>query len=515
MSIAKFPAEKKDKFIPAGESGSYETSQTLQPGIYIVETDTTQNLSASNFYVVTDDGFKFESPIRGGLGYIELPLPARNVNVTAGTFPLPINFRESAYAMTTPVSASITDYLPASLSFAVDLPEGSSGFNVYWTDGSSASISGSAASLAVPTSILPTPVANVNGLKVAVGARDANNVISKIDVATLTAVYPFVPAPSAVTIDFTGIDSASITASVDASSASVAVYWPNDTTSVISGSTGTVSVPDIYDIGDSVILDIGSLEADGSQGLAASFDLGQFPWAEYLASDVIDPIAGVEFYDVYLVAGGGGTNNIGGPRGMGAAGGGGGGEVTYTPAHPITAPVSLTIGAGGAIGSVGTATTLGPSLSSTGGSNGIGGFANSPGSIRNPAPGGASGSGNPGWGGSFPGGAAITGGGGGGEGAAATTSTGAVGYTTIFSTPVAGGGGGGGSGAGTGTDGGGNGTGTPTPSTLATRVGDNGAANRGGGGGGSAGYSGPSGPTSWSAPGTTGGSGRAILKAIF
>lgn len=510
MAINKFPPESvgatEQQFIPAGVAGSYATSEILTPGVYRISTDTTQNISAANFFIQSPEGFKFGAPIRGGQGYLPVPVSASVVNIAAGTFPLPINLEKAEYAVLDAPSASISDYLPASLSFNVDLPAGSPGFNVYWPNGTNASFSGSTASVAVPAAVLPDP-ATVQGVKIAIAARDANNVIGQTDVTTLTAQYPFIAAATAMSVNFYSSASLSYSITGPAEAIGYRIKFNNGSlVNYFSGSAASISNPTAFTFDTEVIATVYAIDsASQVSANGASFSLGKYPWIEFTSTGTFTKPVDVSSVDVYVAGGGGGSASRG-PGGYSfSAGGGGGGNVIFSPAVPVSSPVTVTVGAGST--STGGTSSFGPSVTAVGG----GGSINSSGA--------SSGSGNPG----APGISQWSGGGGGGHtspGSSGATSpiniggNGGAGYAGAFSVPVAGGGGGGAanvpSAGGAGVDGGAPGR----PSTSAGGFpGFNASANRSGGSGGGSMTWGGGPNVGFSA--STGGSGRVAVKVNY
>ena len=201
MSIGKIPAERLDYFVPAGQSGSYVTSRTLQAGVYLVETDTSQDISASNFYVESAEGFRFAAPIKGGQAYVVVPTASNTVQLAAGAFPVPLNFQKSDYALEARPSASYSEYAPAELFIEVGLPDGATGFSVYWPDGTSASVSGSSGSVTVPPTAMDNPPV-INGVAAGFAVIDTNNVVGQMDTQSLVGTYVFAPAPTAIETEF-------------------------------------------------------------------------------------------------------------------------------------------------------------------------------------------------------------------------------------------------------------------------------------------------------------------------
>lgn len=400
MSVSKFPAERAPAFIPAGTSGSYSFPEPVQPGMYLVETDTTQSISSANFYIETAEGFRVGATIRGGQGYIAIPIEADTVYVNSGTFPLPITISSRDYELLAAPSAIVEEYQPNQIAFDVVLPAGSSAFRVYWPDGTSASYSGTSASVAKP---------------------------------------------------------------------------------------GAISYP--FDVG------VAAIDSNAIAGRIAAYSVEAL-FTAFLASGTFDP-GDATSVDVWLVGGGAGT---------GQKGGAGGAAYVYAPAVPVSAPVSVVVGAGGSGGN-GSTTSFGPLTAA-------GGFAST----------GPNGGSSP----TFGGGTSAGDGGGGGGGFTAAGSNGTYSVPTgissagpggagaatvpVFGVTVAGGGGGGAFAPtnpaglpGAGADGGGSGGDGWSFPSGGSYAGGNGAANRGGGSGGQYAY-----PTYTS----NGGSGRVLVKKV-
>lgn len=195
MSISKFPAERNPNFIPAGASGSYGFAEPIEAGMYLVETDTTQNISSSDFYVETSEGFRIGAAIRGGQGILAVPLAADTVYVNSGTFPLPLTFESRDYNLIEAPSASINEYVEGSLEVLVGYSSGATEVaQIYWPDGTSASMSGSAASFSIPGG-LSAP------LNVGVAQLDTNSVAGAINTISVAVTWFEFLSSSVFTID--------------------------------------------------------------------------------------------------------------------------------------------------------------------------------------------------------------------------------------------------------------------------------------------------------------------------
>ena len=414
MAVNKISSIPSGVFLPAGASGSQQLDRVLFPGMYEIETDTTQSINASAFYLETQEGFRVGATIRGGKSYLTVSSPSDLIYIDSGTFPMAVTFTRTAYAIEPAPSASATQFDSLEdtriLDFQVDLPTDAIGLQLYWADGSSASFSSSAASVSLPIGIdFPTDVG------------------------------------------FAALDPRSV---------------PGKTTSI--------------NVEPSLFI--------------------------FLSSDAFIPPATATTADVYLLGGGGGTESVTLP--VGVRGGGGGGLWSFVPAVPISGSVSVVVGAGGNA-AAGNATLFGSASVAGGG-------------VDQPTfVGGTSGSGEPGGTGISPPTGIRRAGGGGGHTAAGVNATptkagdggaGEPALTSGFLVSVGGGGGGGKkstdpTGVGLGVDGGGNGgNSTFSPAPNVSQAGFNGAANRGGGGGGGASNQ----PTTL--PGSSGGSGRVVVK---
>lgn len=204
MSISKFPAgPKAPSFIPAGASGSYSFPEPVDAGMYLLETDTTQNIAATDLYIETSEGFRVGAAVRGGRGFISIPVAAETIYINSGTFPLPVTISKQEYSLLqAPTSASFNEYSLGDLEVLVDLPSGATDAILFWPNGTSASFSGSAASLSIPGG-LSYPI------NVGIAAYDENAVIGKIyvsnDISQTWYEYlssdVFIPAPGAVSAD--------------------------------------------------------------------------------------------------------------------------------------------------------------------------------------------------------------------------------------------------------------------------------------------------------------------------
>lgn len=523
MSVSKFPISGtgNEHAIAAAAAGSFSLGRVAAPGLYLIETDTTQSIDASAFYVESLEGFQYTtaSVIRGGLSYVSLATSSDTIGLTSASFPVAINLRATDYALAPQVDASITDLNAASLQFLVPLPAGSDSFIVYWPNGDNASVSGSAASVTVPGAILPS--SGSMNFTVGVSVYDAAGVPGRAEVTDFVSASTYTSPPTDVTGIFYTAGSVALTASLTGGATGFSVRFPDFSSASFSGSTASVGIPAAYQtLGASLIVDAAQI-VSGALGYYGAFNLGVYPWIEFLSTGTFDPPPGTASVDVYLVAGGGGTQqqSWGSSPFISVGGGGAAGVYTASLGVAVPSPRTVTIGGGGAIDGNGSPTSFGP-IGVTGGNVGphTANTANT--GASNPVRTGGSGSST------LP--ARAAGGGGGntangsngstGPNTAAIGGSGGAGVSGGFSVPVGGGGGGaiyatgpvasGGSGP----DGGGAGRTQTTNPGL--QSGTPGSANRGGGGGGGTlvligGYG------SGTGGGSTGGSGRVAIRVIY
>lgn len=141
MSIQRISQSSALTVQPIGASGTYTLSVALEPGFYRLTTDTTQNLSTTQLLFQTTGGYKFGAAVRGGLGYVAVPVRCEQVQFTAGTFPLLLGMeRISTYNLIAAPTVSNSDVtwtpLPTvKFDLAFTLPPTATGIGIYWSNG--------------------------------------------------------------------------------------------------------------------------------------------------------------------------------------------------------------------------------------------------------------------------------------------------------------------------------------------------------------------------------------------
>ena len=206
MSVQQIPPGGATTVQPLGATGTYTLSVPLSPGLYRITTDTTQTFTAAQLYFPTVDGFRFGAVIRGGQGYVALPVGVTQVVLTAGTFPLLLGFQKfSTYNLIDAPVATISWLSSASFAAASDwskavisytVPPGSTGVGFYSTNGNFTDLGG----VSSPQTItLPggtdysgyiTGFAGGTTRKILFVSKDVNGVWGKA-AEVITPVYPF------------------------------------------------------------------------------------------------------------------------------------------------------------------------------------------------------------------------------------------------------------------------------------------------------------------------------------
>jgi hypothetical protein len=126
---------------PIGAIGTYTLAVPLQPGFYRITTDTTQNLSATQLLFRTTSGFSFGAAVRGGQGYLAVPVTVDQVQFTAGTFPLLLGMeRIGTYTLidaptVTNADVSWTPGTSVTFDLTFTLPPTATGIGIYWANG--------------------------------------------------------------------------------------------------------------------------------------------------------------------------------------------------------------------------------------------------------------------------------------------------------------------------------------------------------------------------------------------
>lgn len=177
---------------PATASGTF-TIENVESGLYEITTDTSQSSFTIGFK--TSEGFKFEGTVRGGKGYIEIPRVANQIIIPAGlTYPLVINYVKSSNFTLTPAPTNVSwgwqsegsvSPLNFTGSLSATYSEGVSGYRIYWTDGTIATVSNTTSPSAQTTVY---PVVNTAGVSrnFIVAAKDANGIYGTATAVTST-----------------------------------------------------------------------------------------------------------------------------------------------------------------------------------------------------------------------------------------------------------------------------------------------------------------------------------------
>jgi len=140
MAISRLVAPSGASVQPVGGTGTYTLSVALTPGLYKITTDTVQSFSAAQLYFETAQGFRFGAVIRGGQGFVAIPLTVTTVTFTTGTFPLLIGFeRFSSYSLApAPSNVTFTYTTPVSpfgYSITMTAPAGATSLGMYLPNG--------------------------------------------------------------------------------------------------------------------------------------------------------------------------------------------------------------------------------------------------------------------------------------------------------------------------------------------------------------------------------------------
>lgn len=179
MAIQRISQATSRTVQPIGAAGTYTLAQTLQPGLYRISTDTTQTFTTAQLYFQTTAGYRFGVAVRGGEGYVAIPLAVEQVVFTTGTFPLLLGMeRFGNYSLIdapTGVTFSYnTAFAPHTANVSFTAPPLATRVGVYWSDGTFtdfATTTSPVNNVSIPTT--PTAGAVVPALVV---ARDANGV---------------------------------------------------------------------------------------------------------------------------------------------------------------------------------------------------------------------------------------------------------------------------------------------------------------------------------------------------
>lgn len=182
MSIQRINQAGSSFVQPFTATGTYTLSRALPAGFYRITTDTVQAFTAAQLYFQTTTGYRFGVVVRGGQGYVSIPLPVEQVVFGSGTFPLLLGMELiPAYpliAAPTTTNANVTWGNPVTVnqtfSLAFTLPPTATGIGIYWRNGTFTDLATTTSpKTAIVTPTLPTFDAAYPFL---VATKDANGV---------------------------------------------------------------------------------------------------------------------------------------------------------------------------------------------------------------------------------------------------------------------------------------------------------------------------------------------------
>ena len=212
MAIQRISQASSRIVQPLGASGTYTLTQTLQPGLYRITTDTTQTFTAVQLYFQTTDGFRFGAVVRGGEGYVAIPLAVDQVVFTTGTFTLLLGMeRLGNYSLIdAPTNVSFTysgAFSPVTATVSFTAPPLASRVGIYWSNGTFTDF----ATTTSPQTAVSIPVTPTGGVAVPalVVARDPNGVWGRGTLnPTLYSFYVYTTSGNFVTP--TGVNAAEV-----------------------------------------------------------------------------------------------------------------------------------------------------------------------------------------------------------------------------------------------------------------------------------------------------------------
>lgn len=195
MAVSRIVQASSSSAQPIGATGTYTLAAPLSPGLYRITTDTTQSFSTAQLYFQTAQGYRFGAAIRGGQGYVAIPLTVTSITFTSGTFPLLVGFELfSSYKLIDAPQVSdndITFYPNLTgtnlMDLAFSLPAGAAGIGIYWTNGTFTDLS-TTTSPKLNITLPSTPVSGAQ-YPFMVVAKDSNGVFG-LGTAT-NKLYPF------------------------------------------------------------------------------------------------------------------------------------------------------------------------------------------------------------------------------------------------------------------------------------------------------------------------------------
>jgi hypothetical protein len=175
---------------PATAAGTYTLSTPLAAGLYEITTDNSQ--SSFTLGIQTESGYRFTGTIRGGKGYISVPVTSTKIVIPAGmTYPANINIRLGSYTMLSAPTSVSSSFPVVGVDETVEFtaPLGSTDIVAYWRNGSSTAFS----STTSPKTSLTNPTITATGQTgyILLVAKDANGVtgLGVETASTNTATY--------------------------------------------------------------------------------------------------------------------------------------------------------------------------------------------------------------------------------------------------------------------------------------------------------------------------------------
>jgi len=184
MSIQRINQNTNVLDQPFASAGTYTLDRALPAGLYRIRTDTTQSLTAAQLYFQSADGYRFGAVIRGGQGYVSIPLELSTIVFTTGTFPLLLSMEliPTYNLMEAPATAAASvTYFPGGsaslttpqMNLAYTAPAGATSVGIFWRNGTFTDFS-STTSPAASVTLAGSPTAGPYAFLVA--ARDAKGV---------------------------------------------------------------------------------------------------------------------------------------------------------------------------------------------------------------------------------------------------------------------------------------------------------------------------------------------------
>ncbi len=194
MGFSIFPAptavsgDPASQTFAAASSGTYNLSSSLSAGLYEITTDTSQSSFSIGFK--TSGGHIFYGTVRGGKGFVSVPVTVTQIVLPALTYPLNINIRLGSFTqIAAPTSVSYLFTVGNTATYTFTAPSGATDIVAYFADGTSSAF-GTTTS---PKTSVTTPGAANSSPTVILVAKDASGVIGLgVSVVSTNTVYiPF------------------------------------------------------------------------------------------------------------------------------------------------------------------------------------------------------------------------------------------------------------------------------------------------------------------------------------